>query len=72
MNLLNRFWIAVQRNPVINAFVLAVLVQFLQDYRADAIDWAHIAGYLSALCLGVAARMFTVPAKEVPKSDSSD
>ena len=61
---LRKFWRSVKRNPVINAFIVAVLVQLLQDYRANAIDWAHFAGYFAMLCIAVAARQFTVPNDE--------
>jgi hypothetical protein len=59
-----KFLRSVRRNPVINAFVAAALVQLLQDYKADAINWGHFSGYLATLCLGIVARGFTVPAKE--------
>lgn len=57
-------WVAIKRNPVINAFVAAVIVQFLSDLKTDQVDWPHILGYAAALLMGVAARMFTVPSKE--------
>lgn len=67
MIVLKQLWTSIKRNPVINAFFAAVMLQFFQDYRADAIDWAHFLGYIATLCLGVIARGFTVPAKEVER-----
>lgn len=61
---MNRLWVSIKRNPVINAFLAAVLLQVLQDWRAGAIDWLHIFGYLATVCIAVAARMFAVPFKE--------
>lgn len=59
-----KFWNAVRRNPVVNAFVIAAATQFFQDWRAGNIDTAHILGYVSMLVISVAARQFTVPTKE--------
>lgn len=61
---LKNLWVAIKRNPVLNAFVAAVAVQFLSDLKTDQVDWAHITGYVAMLLLGVAARMLTVPSKE--------
>lgn len=72
MKFVRRAWFVIRRNPVINAFMVAVLIQFLQDLRANAIDWPHFAGYASALLLGVMARTFTVPKAEVDKGDLND
>lgn len=57
-------WTAIKRNPVINAFLMAVGLQVLQDWRAGDIDFAHLFGYLATVVLAVATRMFTVPFKE--------
>lgn len=64
MNVLKKLWVSAKRNPVINAFVAAALVQMYQDYMSNAIDWGHISGYLATLCFGIIARGFTVPASE--------
>lgn len=61
---LNSLWSRVKRNPVINAFLLAIAAQFFQDLEAGAIDWQHLLGYFATLCFGVMAREFTVPEKE--------
>lgn len=58
---MNKIWGSIKRNPVINAFMAAVLFQLTQDYLAHEINWAHFAGYFATLCLGVIARGFTVP-----------
>lgn len=57
-------WTSIKRNPVINAFLGAVVLQVLQDWRAGNIDFAHIFGYLATVCLAVVARTFTVPYNE--------
>ena len=61
---LRKTLLSIKRNPVINAFLLAVLVQVLQDWRANNIDFAHIFGYLATVCIAVATRMFVVPFRE--------
>lgn len=63
-NFISRVWNSIRRNPVINAFVLATTVQFLQDFQAGQIDRAHISGYLLNLILGVAARRLVTPTRE--------
>ena len=61
---MKRLWVSIKRNPVVNAFLLAVLVQVLQDWRGNNIDFAHIFGYLATVCIAVATRMFVVPIEE--------
>lgn len=61
---MNRLWVSIKRNPVINAFLAAVLLQVLQDWQANNIDWPHIFGYLATVCIAVAARMFVVPVEK--------
>lgn len=65
---LKNLWVAIKRNPVLNAFIGAVIVQFLSDLKTDQVDWAHITGYVAMLLFGVAARMFTTPSKEHKES----
>lgn len=55
---------AIKRNPVINAFLMAVVIQVLQDGLAGNIDRAHIFGYLGMVCIAVATRMFVTPTRE--------
>lgn len=57
-------WKSIRRNPVINAFVLALAGQVAHDYLANQIDWTNIVGYFSLVFIGVAAREFTVPENE--------
>lgn len=57
-------WHRIQRNPVINAFVLAMVTQLLHDYLANQIDWTNIAGYLATVFIGIWARENVVPLKE--------
>lgn len=64
MNLASKVWKSVRRNPVINAFLLAMLAQFAHDYFAKQVDWTNIVGYVAMVFIGVATRMFTVPEKE--------
>lgn len=64
MKTFKKFWTGVKRNPVINAFIVAVLMQLFQDWQANTIDWPHFWGYLFTLSLSIMARSFTVPAKE--------
>ena len=64
MKLLKNFWVSVRRNPVINAFLIAVALQVFQDWRMGNIDFAHILGYLATTFIAVATRYFTVPEKE--------
>lgn len=61
---LTNIWVAIKRNPVINAFLIAVATQVFQDWREGQIDFAHIWGYLGMVCIAVATRTFTVPEKE--------
>lgn len=68
---MNYIWSKVKRNPVLNAFAIAVVTQFLQDLQAGNIDFAHICGYLAALALGVWAREFTTPAKEANQKEEA-
>lgn len=60
-------WTSIKRNPVINAFLIAVATQVFQDWRTGDIDLAHIWGYLAAVMIAVATRQFTTPSKEVDK-----
>lgn len=64
MKIFKKIWKSVKRNPVLNAFALAVATQIWQDYVLGKIDWAHFFGYLFTLILGVIARFFTVPESE--------
>lgn len=61
---MKKLWKSIRRNPVINAFVLALAGQVAHDYLAKQIDWTNIVGYLSLVFIGVAAREFTVPENE--------
>lgn len=57
-------WQKIKRNPVLNAMVLAMVTQFLQDWRAGNLDLWHSIGYIAGIALGVWAREFTVPEKK--------
>lgn len=63
-----KFWNSIKRNPVINGFILAVLLQAFQDWRTNQIDTSHILGYAATLVLSVAVRQFTTPASEAKEA----
>lgn len=64
MKFLSTIWKSIKRNPVINAFLIAVATQIAHDVIANEVDWTNIVGYLAMVCIAVAAREFTVPVKE--------
>lgn len=64
MKLIRSLWKSIRRNPVINAFLLAVGLQIAHDWLANQIDWTNIAVYLSTVCMAVFTREFTVPVNE--------
>jgi hypothetical protein len=61
---ISKLWKSIRRNPVINAFLIAVAAQIAHDFLAHEIDWTNILGYLSMVLIGVATREFTVPLSE--------
>lgn len=61
---ITKLWKPVRRNPVINAFLFAVVTQIGHDFFANQIDWTNIVGYLAMVGMAVMAREFTVPNKE--------
>lgn len=64
MNSLRIIWTSIRRNPVINAFLIAVATQIAHDVIANEVDWTNVAGYLAMVAIAVATREFTSPAKE--------
>lgn len=66
--MLSDLWRRVKRNPVINAFIAAIIVQFINDYTSGNVDWQHITAYVGTLVLGAIARSFVVPKKEAEQA----
>lgn len=62
----------VKRNPVLNAMLAAMVTQFLQDAQTNQIDWPHIVGYVAALFMGVWAREYVTPTKEIKGAEAID
>lgn len=64
VKVVRNIWVSIKRNPVVIAFLVAVGSQAFQDWQNNKIDVSHIWGYAVMLFISVAARQFTVPAKE--------
>lgn len=61
---MTKLWNSIKRNPVINAFILAAICQVVNDYLNNEIGWDNLGVYIGTVCIGVIARMFTVPEVE--------